>query len=139
MEAKIRHLEMINGAIDGAYNNSLRIKGIAMLLFAGTLAFLLRGGESASNITLPLAIVLLLAILTLGLLDYYFVTRGGLLRILYNRIRVHSEGNIDFSMETEQFRDELSVQYNTNLPIPIVAVFAFYTCASLTVIIAALA
>ena len=138
MEPKIRHLEMIQGAIDGAAGNSLRIKGIAMLLFAGTIAFLLRGGESTSVISFPLAIVLLLTVFLLGLLDYHFVRQSDLLRILYDRVRLLSEGDINFSMEVKQYSDVLSIQYNLDPPIPIIATVTFYTCAFLTVIIAAL-
>ena len=138
MEAKIRHLEMIQRAIDGASGNSLRIKGIAMILFAGTIAFLLRDGESTSTIPFTLAIILFITVVILGLLDYYFIRRADLFRILYNRVRELSENDIDFSMDAERFGEELSNSYNMNLPVPIAVTFAFYACASLSVISAAL-
>ena len=138
MEPKIRHLEMIRGAIDGASNNSLRIKGIAMILFAGTIAFLLRDGESTSAIPVTLAIILFITVVILGLLDYYFVRQSDLFRILYNRVRERSENDIDFSMDAEQFGEELSSGYNVSLPVPMAVTFAFYVCASLSVIFAAL-
>ena len=129
---------MIQRAIDGASNNSLRIKGIAMLLFAGTIAFLLRGGESIAVISLPLSTVLLLIIFILGLLDSYFVRQVDLLKIMYNRVRMQSEGDVDFSMESELHSKELRKQYDKNPPIPIVTTVSFYVCVFLTVIIAAL-
>ena len=138
MEAKIRHLEMIQGAIDGASNNSLRIKGIAMLLFAATIAFLLRGDDSVPAISLPLAIVLLITIFILWLLDFYFVRQSDLFRILYNRVRTRSEEDIDFSMDAEEHSGELGDRYSRNPPIPVIVTGVFYTCASLTVIFAAL-
>ena len=129
---------MIQGAIDGASNNSLRIKGIAMILFAGTIAFLLRDSAATPVIPLTLSLVLLLTVFILGLLDFYFVRQSDLLRILYNRVQGCSEGNIDFSMEVEQYSEELSNLYGTKLPIPIVGTIAFYICASLSIINAAL-
>ena len=129
---------MILGEMGRASDNSLRIKGIAMLLFAGTIAFLLRDGESASAISLPLSIVLLLTIFILGLLDAYFVRQVDLLKIMYNLVRMQSEDDVDFSMELEQHSMELRKQYNENPPIPIVTTISFYACVFLTVIIAAL-
>ena len=138
MEPKIRHLELIQRAITGASDNSLRIKGFAMLLFAGTIAFLLRGDESVPAISLPLAIVLLVTIFILWLLDFYFGRQADLFKFLYNEVRTLPEVDIDFSMNAEQHTVELDYRYSNSPPIPVVATGVFYTCASLTVIFAAL-
>ena len=128
---------MIQGAIAGASNNSLRIKGIAMILFAGTIAFLLRDGAATPVIPFTLSLILLLTLCILGLLDFYFVRQADLLTILYNQVCERSENDIDFSMDVEQFSEELSSRYNMNLPFPIAVTFAFYACASMSVISAA--
>lgn len=129
---------MIQRAINGASDNSLRIKGIAMLLFAGTIAFLLRGDANVPAISLPLAIVLLITIFILWLLDFYFGRQADLFKLLYNKVRTLPEEDVDFSMDSEQHTQELDSQYSSNPPIPVVATGVFYTCASLTVIFAAL-
>ena len=120
-EAKIRHLEMIRNAIDGASGNSLRIKGFAMLLLAGTLALVLREGTGVEIIPQPIAIVLLVIIAFLGLLDFYFIRQADLYKILYNEVRKLSGDEIDFSMEADKFSGYLNSQYNERLPFPIIA------------------
>ena len=120
-EAKIRHLEMIRHAIDGASGNSLRIKGFAMLLLAGTLALALREGASVGIIPQPIAIVLLIIIAFIGLLDFYFIRQADLYGILYNEVRKLSEDEIDFSMEVDRYSDYLNSEYNERLPFPIIA------------------
>ncbi len=110
MEAKIRHLEMIQSAIDGASGNSLRIKGFAMLLLAGAMALLLRDGISVA-IPMPFAVILWLIIAILGVLDYHFIRQADLFRILYNEVRIRSEEDIDFSMDLAQYTDHLGLQY----------------------------
>ena len=111
MQAKIRHLEMIRNAIDGAAGNSLRIKGFAMLLLAGALALLLRDSSGGVVIPLPMAVILWLIIIILGVLDLYFIRQADLFRILYNHVQTISENDVNFSMEVEQYSDELDRQY----------------------------
>ena len=104
---------MIRGAIDGASGNSLRIKGFAMLLLAGTMALVLRDSldVSAGMIPLPIAVILWLIIAILGVLDYHFIRQSDLFRILYNEVRIRSEEDIDFSMDVAQYTDHLGRQY----------------------------
>ena len=110
-EAKIRHLEMIRNAIDGAAGNSLRIKGFAMLLLAGALALLLRDSSGGGTIPLPMAVILWLIIIILGVLDLYFIRQADLFRILYNHVQTLSDDGVDFSMELEGYSAELERQY----------------------------
>ena len=131
-EAKIRHLEMIRHAIDGASGNSLRIKGFAMLLLAGALALTLR--EGASAIPFPVGIILLVIIGFLGLLDYYFLREADLYRILYKAIMTRSQGNIDFSMETMQHINELDTLYKELTPFPVLATIILHGSIAIVVI-----
>ena len=134
MESKIRHLEMIMGAIDGASNNSLRIKGFAMLLLAGTLALTLRENVNASVIPFHIGIVLIVVVGFLGLLDFYFIQESDLYKILYRAILTRSHGNIDFSMETVQYTDELDAFYRKVTPFPIVVTIILYGSIAIIVI-----
>ena len=111
MEPKIRHLEMIQTAMNRASDNSLRIKGFAMLLLAGALALLLRDGVSAVVISLHLAVFLWLVIVILGALDIYFIQQSDLYKILYNKVRARSEDDIDFDMQVGPYDNELNRQY----------------------------
>ena len=133
MEAKIRHLEMIQGAVNRASDNSLRIKGFAMLLLAGTLALTLR--DDVSVIPFHIGIILLIIVSFLGLLDFYFLRQSDLYRILYNETRVQSEENIDFSMmEVEQYGSELDIFYRNNTPFPIMATAILYGSIAIIVL-----
>ena len=131
MEAKIRHLEMIQSAITQATGNSLRIKGFAMLLLVGAVALLLSG--DAGTIPVYFGFVLLALVVALAILDYYFLREADLFRILYNQVKAQSENAIDFSMDTSKFIQELNAQYTEYPTLPIVATMFFYTCALLVV------
>ena len=125
---------MIRGAIDGASNNSLRIKGFAMLLLAGTLALVLRGDTASSAIPFNIGIILLVVVGFLGLLDFYFIRESDLYKILYRAILTRPYGSIDFSMETMQYTDELDILYQELTPFPIVATIILYGSIALIVI-----
>ena len=134
MEAKIRHLEMVRRAIDGAAGNSLRIKGFAMLLLAGTMALALRDNVSVGVIPLPLALVLLVIVVSLWLLDFYFIRQADLYEILYNEVRKLSDDEITLSMEVEQYGDELNSRYNERLPFLVMASAALHLSIGLILV-----
>ena len=126
MEAKIRHLEMIRAAISEAAGNSLRIKGFAMLLLAGSLALTLREGTGTIALPLPIGIILILITVSLMLLDLHYIWQSDLFKMLYNEVQARSEDDIDFLMEVEQYYHELYQRYTEVWPFPaIVAVYLY--------------
>ena len=129
MEAKMRHLEMIQGAISQATGNSQRIKGFAMLLLVGAVALLLSGDGGGSAIPVRFGLVLTGLVVVLAILDYYFLREADLFRILYTQVKAQDESAIDFSMDTAKFRKELDTQYTEHLPLPIVSTMVFYSFA----------
>ena len=102
VEGKIRHLEMIQGAMRQSATDSLRIKGFAMLMLIGIVALLLRDGVRTDAIPFLFGFVLMFIVVFLFLLDFYFIHQSDLFKILYNRVRVRPEDEIDFSMGAEQ-------------------------------------
>ena len=141
MEAKIRYLEMIQSAMTGASNNSLRIKGFTMLLLAGTIALLLRNGaDTADTIVIPfhLAIIIILVVGFLFLLDFYFIRQSDLFNVLYDRVRVLSEGDIDFSMEVEQYGAELDERYREFPSFPLIVSGILHLCLAVLVVVGTL-
>ena len=129
MEAKIRHLEMIQAAITQSTGNSLRIKGFAMLLLVGAVALLLSGDGGGSAIPVRFGLVLTGLVVVLAILDYYFLREADLFRILYNQVKAQDESAIDFSMDTAKFRKELDAQYREHPPLPVAAAMFFYLSA----------
>lgn len=126
MEAKIRHLEMIRAAISEAAGNSLRIKGFAMLLLAGSLALTLREGVGVSGNTLGIGTILILVTIVLGLLDFYYNRQSDLFKMLYNEVQTRDEDDTDFSMEVDQYSHELYQRYKEVWPFPVVAAIYLY-------------
>ena len=133
MEAKIRHLEMIQAAITQSTGNSLRIKGFAMLLLVGAVALLLSGDAGA--IPVYFGFVLLALVVVLWVLDHHFLREADLFRILYNQVQTQSDDTIDFSMDTAKFIQELNAKYTEHPTLPIVATMFFYLCALLVVLL----
>ena len=133
MEAKIRHLEMIQSAITQATGNSLRIKWFAMLLLVGAVALLLSG--DAGTIPVYFGFVLLALVVVLWVLDHHFLREADLFRILYNQVQTQSDDTIDFSMDTAKFIQELNAKYTEHPTLPIVATMFFYLCALLVVLL----
>lgn len=128
MEAKIRHLEMIQAAITQSTGNSLRIKGFAMLLLVGAVALLLSGDASGSAIPVYFGVVLMCLVIVLSILDYHFLREADLFRILYNQVQTQSDDTIDFSMDAAKYSKNLETQYTEYPPLPIVATVCFYLC-----------
>lgn len=94
MEAKIQHLQMIQGIINRMAGNSFLLKGWAVTLVAGIFAL-------SSNDTDKLYfLIAYIPILVFWGLDAYYLRQERLYRGLYDLVRDKNEQEIDFSMNT---------------------------------------
>ena len=100
MEAKLKHLEFIQGVINRLAADSFRMKGWSVALAAALFVLLARGENSKFA---PMALV---PVLIFWGLDGYFLWRGRLFRALYDHVRLLEENEIDFSMDADKFRRE---------------------------------
>ena len=123
MEAKVKHLEMIQAIISRMAHNSFLIKGWSVTLTVAI--FVLAGNESGSKMVF---LALLPAVIFWGL-DGYFLRQERLFRKLYDEVRVLEESEITFSMNTAPYQNEtaswFAVVFSETLfafHIPIVAV-----------------
>ena len=96
MEAKLKHLEFIQGVVSRLASASFQMKGwsvvlVSALLVLGTQVGLFR-----------LGLVSLIPILVFWGLDGYFLSQERLFRKLYDQVR--QEKNIDFSMDVVGLR-----------------------------------
>ena len=98
MEAKLKHLEFIQGVINRLASDSFRIKGWSVVLVAALFAVLARGGR------IEFAPIALVPVLVFWGLDGYFLWQERLFRALYDHVRSTKEANIDFSMNVSPFR-----------------------------------
>ena len=92
MEAKLKHLEFIQGVINRLAANSFQMKGWSVVLVAAILVLLAWEGR------LNAAPIALVPVLVLWGLDGYFLWQERLYRALYDHVRTLAENRIDFSM-----------------------------------------
>ena len=92
MDAKLKHLELIQGVINRLAGNSFYIKGWAVVLLSALLVLVVREDQG------ELSLLGLLPVLVFWGLDAYFLWQERLFRALYDRVRLIDEAEIDFSM-----------------------------------------
>ena len=92
MEAKLKHLEFIQGVINRLAANSFQMKGWSVVLVAAILVLLAREGR------LDAAPIALVPVVLFWGLDGYFLWQERLYRALYDHVRALDEADIDFSM-----------------------------------------
>lgn len=94
MEAKMKHLEMIQGVISRMASNSFALKGWAVTLVAGIFAL---ANKDANE---EYFLVAYIPIIVFWGLDAYYLLQERLFRTLYNYVRKLPNVEIDFSMDT---------------------------------------
>ena len=100
MEAKLKHLELIQGVVNRLASASFRMKGWSVVLVS---ALLVLGAQVGS---VELGIVALVPVLVFWGLDGYFLSQESLFRKLFNAVRKRKEEDIDFSMSVQGLRSE---------------------------------
>ncbi|HYT45407.1 MAG TPA: hypothetical protein VEP90_23970 [Methylomirabilota bacterium] len=97
MDHKLKHLEFIQTVIARLSSNSFLLKGWAVTLVSALFAL---GVKDANKQFILLAYF---PIITFWLLNGYFLSQERRFRALYNQVRALPPGQIDFSLDTEQF------------------------------------
>ncbi len=99
MENKRKHLEFIQNIIGRMAGNLFFLRGWTITLIAALLALFAKGNNS-------IYIVYFLIVLTFvfWILDGYFLSQERLYRDLYNHVRKLKEEEIDFSMDTSEYK-----------------------------------
>ncbi len=93
MDAKLKHLELIQGVINRLAGNSFYMKGWTVVLLSALLVLVVREDQG------DLSLLGLLPVLVFWGLDAYFLRQERLFRALYDRVRLIDEAEIDFSMD----------------------------------------
>ncbi|MYB37482.1 MAG: hypothetical protein F4Y26_08890 [Gammaproteobacteria bacterium] len=93
MDAKLKHLELIQGVINRLASDSFRMKGWTVVLLAALFILLAR------HELLGAATIALLPILAFWGLDGYFLWQERLFRAHYDCVRNLPDAEIDFSMD----------------------------------------
>src|SRR3989344_3885100 len=100
MENKRKHLEFIQTTISRMASNLFFLRGWTISLVAGLLALLVK--EANHNYIF----VIYLPIVIFWILDGYFLSQERLFRTLYNKVRKLNEKEIDFSMDTREYKKD---------------------------------
>lgn len=99
MENKLKHLEFIQQAINRMASNLFLLKGWTVTLIAAMFAL-------AANESRDLYFLLaFFATVMFWLLDGYFLSQERRFRSLYDHVRKLEETEIDFSMDTQPFKE----------------------------------
>lgn len=104
MENKRKHLEFIQNIITRMAGNLFFLRGWTITLIAALLALFAKGNNS--NYIIYFLIVLTFVF---WILDGYFLSQERLFKSLYNHVRKQKEEEIDFSMDTSEYK-----QYKKN-------------------------
>jgi len=107
MEAKLKHLEMIQNIINRMANKSFLLKGWSVILVSGLFAL---GAKETNQLYISLAYF---PIIVFWCLDAYFISQERKFRNLYNYVCSQSENEIDFLMDTEEFSNDYSTWGNS--------------------------
>ena len=102
MEKKLKHLEMLQEIIQRQTANSFSLRGWNVVLVSAI--FALAGGAEKSY----LVFLAYLPAFAFWSLDGFYLHQERLFRKLYDRVRLTSEGQIDFSMNTDPVAGEVA-------------------------------
>jgi hypothetical protein len=97
MEAKIKHLEFVQAAINRMAGNSFLLKGWAVTLTGAALALTIK------QLDRHYLIISLVVVALFWFLDSYYLSRERRFVQLYNQVRLGSDDRTDFSMDTKAF------------------------------------
>ena len=99
MDAKLKHLELIQGVVNRLAADSFRIKGWAVVLVGALLVLVVREDRAA------LAAIGFIPVALFWGLDAYFLWQERLFRALYDHVRLLPPDEIDFSMDASRVAD----------------------------------
>jgi len=100
MENKQKHLEFIQGTINRMAGNLFFLRGWTITLITGL--FALSTKDTSQNYIL----IAYFLIIIFWILDGYFLSQERLFRALYDEVRMFDEKNINFSMNTNEFKKD---------------------------------
>ena len=99
MEKKLKHLEFIQQAINRMASNLFLLKGWTVTLIAALFALAATKENNAYFVLAYFPAVMF------WLLDGYFLSQERRFRSLYDHVAKLAEADIDFSMNTQPFKD----------------------------------
>lgn len=102
MEAKLKHLEIIQGVINRMANNAFLLKGWTVVLVSVLFAL---AAKDSNKLYIYLAYFPAIAF---WVLDGYFLLQERLFRKLYEKVSKMAPSDIDFSLDTTSVSDQVN-------------------------------
>jgi len=102
MENKLKHLEMLQVVINRMASNSFLLKGWSVVIVSALFAL------AANNLKIHFVYLAYFPSTVFWILDGYFLWQERLFRKLYDKVRIASDTDIDFSMNTSSVTNEVS-------------------------------
>lgn len=96
-EKRLKHLELIQGAITRMGSNLFTLRGWMITLVVGLSVAFLEVGRN------KLQIILVLVVIIFWVHDAYFLSLERSYRCLYDKVRKLTEDEVDFSMNISEF------------------------------------
>ena len=101
MDNKNNHLNIIQNVITRMGNNSFSLKGWAVLIIVAVYAF---AGQSNAKAV----IVTLMPIIVFWFIDTYYLMQERFYRMMYDEVRKKDDNEIDFDMNPQNLKINLS-------------------------------
>ncbi len=125
MERKLKHLEMVQGVINRMAQCSFLLKGWTVVLVSGLFAL------AAKDANVLFVYLAYLPAIAFWILDGYYLYQERLYRQLYDHIRKHKPDDIDFSMDTRDFKGKDRATW----PEAVLSMVLFHGILILTIIV----
>lgn len=109
MEAKLKHLEFIQTAVNRMAGNLFLLKGWTITLIAALFAL------SAKDTNKAFVLIAYFPTLVFWVLDGYFLSQERKFRDLYDHVRKLDESQIDFSMDTKPFSNSFRTSWGGSM------------------------
>lgn len=119
MENKRNHLGLIQEIISRMASNLFFLRGWTITLIAALFALFVKEINDNPNYIY----IIYFPVLICWILDGYFLSQERLFRALYNHVRKLKENEIDFSMDTSQFKDEKGNNWLSSMYAPTLLIF----------------
>lgn len=104
MENKRKHLEFIQNIINRVSRNSFLLKGWTVTLVAALFAFFLK--RESQDESQYYVFIVFFPVAVFWVMDGYFLSQERLFRALYDRVRKLDENEVDFSMDTGEYKKD---------------------------------
>lgn len=98
MENKQKHLEFIQGVISRMAGNLFFLRGWTITLIVAVLALFVKSTNA------DYIFIVYIPVIIFWILDGFFLSQERLFRALYNHVRKLDEEEIDFSMDTSEYK-----------------------------------